>query len=222
MSSGRAVITNASLYRLLSSAPYKMFLLLCVLILAGCNTPRQDSLFDGRTLGRWEVTNFGGQGDVYVRNGSIFLEMGYDLTGVTWTGPLERMDYEITLEAMRVAGGDFFCGLTFPVDGNSCSLILGGWGGEVCGLSSIGYYDASENETTRTISFENDRWYRVRLRVTPNRIEAWLDDDEIVNVVTTGKIIDIRPEVDLSQPLGVASWRTTAAIRNIRLKKLEL
>ena len=179
------------------------------------------SLFDGKSLGQWAVTDFGGQGDVYVKDGAIYLEMGNDMTGVNWTGPLVRMNYEITLEAMRVSGSDFFCGLTFPVADNPCSLILGGWGGGVCGLSNIDYYDAANNETTKFISFEDNKWYRVRLRVTPDRIQAWLDDEELVNIETTGRKIDIRAEVDLSQPLGIATWQTAGAVRNIRLLRLE-
>ena len=179
------------------------------------------SLFDGKSLGQWAITDFGGQGDVYVKDGAIYLEMGNDMTGVNWTGPVVRMNYEITLEAMRVSGSDFFCGLTFPVADNPCSLILCGWGGGVCGLSNIDYYDAANNETSRFISFEDNKWYRVRLRVTPDRIEAWLDDEELVNIETTGRKIDIRAEVDLSQPLGIATWQTAGAIRNIRLRKLE-
>ena len=199
---------------------YIVFLVLAVIVVGGCHGPQETSLFDGRTLGQWKITEFGGQGNVSVKDGAIVLEMGNDLTGINWAGPLVRMNYEITLEAMRVAGSDFFCGLTFPVDANCCSLILGGWGGSVCGLSNIDYYDAANNETTRVISFENGRWYRVRLHVTPDKIEAWLDDEKLVDVATTGRKIGIRPEVDLSQPLGIASWRTTAAIRNIRLRKL--
>ena len=179
------------------------------------------SLFDGKSLGQWAVTDFGGQGDVYVKDGAIYLEMGNDMTGVNWTGPLVRMNYEITLEAMRVDGSDFFCGLTFPVADNPCSLILGGWGGGICGLSNIDYYDAADNETTQFISFEDKKWYRVRLRVTPDRIQAWLDDEELVNIETTGRKIDIRAEVDLSQPLGIATWCTSGAIRNIHLRKLK-
>jgi len=179
------------------------------------------SLFDGKSLGQWKITDFGGQGDVYVKDGAIYLEMGNDMTGVNWTGPLVRMSYEITLEAMRVSGSDFFCGLTFPVADNPCSLILGGWGGGVCGLSNIDYYDAANNETTKFISFEDNKWYRVRLRVTPDRIQAWLDDEELVNIETTGRKIDIRAEVDLSQPLGIATWQTAGAIRNIHLRRLE-
>ena len=195
-------------------------LLFAMVGLEGCQGQREISLFDGRTLGQWKVTEFGGQGNISVKDGTIVLEMGNDHTGINCAGPLVRMSYEITLEAMRVVGSDFFCGLTFPVGPNPCSLILGGWGGTVCGLSNIDYYDAANNETTRVISFENGRWYRVRLRVTPDKIEAWLDDEKLVDVVTTGRKISIRPEVDPSQPLGIASWRTTAAIRNIRLRKL--
>ncbi len=178
------------------------------------------SLFDGQSLGQWKSTDFGGQGDVYVKDGAIHMEMGSYMTGITWTGPVERMSYEITLDAMRVQGNDFFCGLTFPVGENPCTLILGGWGGGLCGLSNIDYYDASENETTRFQRFENGKWYHVRLRVVPDRIQAWLDDEDLVDIDITGRKIGIRAEVDLSQPLGIATWVTTGAVRNIRLKKL--
>jgi len=193
-----------------------LLFILGVILLSGCQRQRQVSLFDGKTLGQWKITDFGGQGEVYVKDGSMFLEMGNDLTGVTWAGPVVKMNYEISLEAMRVTGSDFFCGLTFPVDANCCSLILGGWGGSVCGISSLDYYDAANNETTRIIDFEKGRWYKVRLRVTPGKIEAWVDEEKIVDVKIAGRIIDTRIEVELSKPLGIATWQTTGAIRNIQ------
>jgi hypothetical protein len=181
---------------------------------------QQVSLFDGKTLGQWKVTDFGGQGDVYVKDGAIFMEMGSYATGITWTGPVVRMNYEITLQAQRVEGTDFFCALTFPVAENPCTLVLGGWGGSLCGLSNLDYYDAANNETTQFIQFENGKWYDVRLRVVPNRIQAWLNGEELVDVDTTGRKIDIRIEMDLCQPLGIATWVTTGAVRNINLRKL--
>src|SRR5262247_2068084 len=72
------------------------------------------SLFDGKTLAGWKVTDFAGRGEVNVKDGRIILESG-SMTGVTWTNDLPRMNYEISLDAMRVEGSDFFCGLTFPV-----------------------------------------------------------------------------------------------------------
>lgn len=180
----------------------------------------QVRLFDGHSLGQWKVTDFGGQGDVYVKDGAIYLEMGSYATGITWTGPVIRMNYEITLEAMRVEGNDFFCALTFPVADKPCTLVLGGWGGTLCGLSTIDYYDASENPTTTFYSFKKQTWYHVRLRVAPNRITAWLDGEQLVDLDTTDRRIDIRAEMDLCQPLGIATWVTTGAIRNIHLTKL--
>lgn len=178
------------------------------------------SLFDGKTLGQWKVTDFGGQGPVTVKDGAIYMATGSYMTGITWTGPVVRMNYEITLDAMRVEGSDFFCGLTFPVGENPCTLVLGGWGGGVCGLSSLNHFDASENETTRMISFETGKWYHVRLRVAANQIQAWLDGEALVDVDTTDKALDIRIEVEESKPLGIATWNTGGAVRNIKLKKL--
>ncbi len=180
----------------------------------------QVSLFDGQTLGRWKVTDFGGQGDVHVENGAIYLPMGSYATGITWTGPVLRVNYEITLEAMRVDGTDFFCALTFPVGENPCTLVLGGWGGTLCGLSNIDYYDAAENLTTTFYAFEQKTWYHVRLRVLPDRITAWLDGESLVDIDTKGRKIDIRAEMDLCQPLGIATWVTTGAVRNIYLTRL--
>ncbi|MBL7154400.1 MAG: hypothetical protein ISS79_11845, partial [Phycisphaerae bacterium] len=71
----------------------------------------ETSLFDGKSLGKWAITDFGGQGEVTVKDGAIYMEMGNDMTGINWTGPLIRMNYEITLDAMRTKGSDFFCGL---------------------------------------------------------------------------------------------------------------
>lgn len=176
------------------------------------------ALFDGETLGRWEQTSFGGEGPVRVRDRAIVLEMGDPLTGVTWTGDALPPAYELALEASRLSGSDFFCGLTFPVAGSHCSLILGGWGGGTVGLSTLDGRDASENETTREMRFEDRRWYAVRVQVTATHIRAWLDDQPIVDVAIAGRRIGIRPEVDPSRPLGIASFRTTAAIRAIRLR----
>jgi hypothetical protein len=179
------------------------------------------NLFDGQSLQGWTSANFGGEGDVRVENGAIQLERGVALTGITRAGTVPRIDYEVQLEAMRVDGIDFFCGLTFPVDQSHCSLIVGGWAGSVVGLSSIDGQDASENETTRYMNFETGRWYRIRLQVTQQAIAAWIDDQQVVNQPIAGRTISIRPEVNLSRPLGIAAWQTRAALRNIQLRELQ-
>ena len=176
-------------------------------------------LFDGSSLKGWEITDFGTQGDVYVSGDKIVLGMGDGCTGITWKEVFPATNYEVSLEAMRVDGNDFFCGLTFPVGMDPCSLIVGGWGGTVVGLSSINGLDASENETTLVKQFEKDRWYRIRLQVTEEVIQAWIDDEKVVDFTIGDNFLSIRPEVELSKPFGIASWRTTAAVRNIRLSQ---
>ena len=178
-------------------------------------------LFDGKTLANWQTTKFAGDGGVTVENGQIILATGRPLTGITWAGAeLPTTNYEIALQAMRVEGRDFFAGVTFPVADSFCSLILGGWGGTVIGLSSINGMDASENETSQSMEFESGRWYSIRIRVTPDKIEAWLDDRQIISQDLEGRKITTRSEVDPSQPLGVASYRTKAALREFRMRKL--
>jgi Domain of Unknown Function (DUF1080) len=178
-------------------------------------------LFDGRTLKNWKSTEFGGEGTVEVKDGTILLGVGNDLTGVNFQQPVPHRNYEVSVEARRVDGSDFFCGLTFPIKNDPCSLIIGGWGGGVCGLSSIDGLDASENSTTKYREFDNGRWYTIRLRVTDAKIEAWIDKDQIVNQSLAGKKISIRSEVEASRPFGIASYRTLAALRNIRLRELK-
>ena len=180
------------------------------------------SLFNGKNLDGWKSPQFGGEGEVHVEDGKMILEMGVDLTGATYTDAkkLPETNYEVELEAMRVDGTDFFCGLTFPVKKDPCSFILGGWGGALCGLSSIDGDDASQNSTTTFQTLKKGEWYKVRLQVTDHKIQVWLNDKQIVDQNLKDRKISIRHEVELSRPFGITSFATTAALKNIRLRKL--
>lgn len=177
--------------------------------------------FDGKTLTGWRETDFGGRGEVECESGLIVLDTGDPLTGINWTNRVPKMNYEVALDAMRVTGSDFFCGLTVPVGDSFCTLIVGGWGGGLVGISSLDGMDASENETTKFLNVEQGKWYRIRLRITQSRIEAWIDKDKFVNVDTTDKKISLRPgEIESSKPFGIASYETTAALREIKLRHI--
>jgi hypothetical protein len=179
-------------------------------------------LFDGKSLGSWAPTEFGGQGEVHVANQRLILEMGFPLTGVTWQGtwPAAWAAYELELLAARLDGNDFFCGLTFPVPGGTrhLTLVLGGWGGGVCGLSSLDGDDAAHNATCRVVAFTNGREYVVRLAVSERRVRAWLDGELLVDQNLDGRELSLRPEVLLSRPLGVAAFTGRAAFGPIRVR----
>lgn len=192
-------------------------------------TTEWHSLFDGKSFAGWMQSTFEGEGDVKVQNpfrggpGAIVIEKGVTLSGFNWTrgSALPRTNYELTLEAMKLSGSDFFCGLTFPVGNSACSLIVGGWGGTVVGISSVDYSDASDNETMQDRSFADNRWYRIRVRVTDAKIEAWIDQEQLVDLEIKGRKITLRPgEIQKSLPLGVATYMTSAAVRDIRVRRL--
>jgi len=180
------------------------------------------SMFDGKTLTGWRLTEFAGRGEVQCESGLLVLNMGDPFTGINWTNEVPKVNYEVALDTMRVSGSDFFCGLTVPVRDSYCSLIVGGWGGSLVGISSLDRMDASENETTKFMNFELGRWYRIRLRVTDKRIEAWIDQDKLINVDISDKQISLRPvDIELSKPFGIAAWQTTSALREIKMRRVD-
>lgn len=176
-------------------------------------------LFNGKSLEGWRETPFTGRAGVRVENGAILLAAGSPMTGITYTGAFPHTDYEIRFEAARLLGGDFFASLTFPVGDSFCTWVLGGWGGDIVGLSSLDGWDASDNETRTYFTFEKGRWYAMRLRVTNEKITAWIDGRQIVNAAIAGREVSLRPgEIKLSAPLGFASYYTTGAVRKIEYR----
>lgn len=189
---------------------------------AAAASGKEVSLFDGKTLDGWKVTDYGARGEVKVKDGQIIIDAGDPLTGITLAGePPARQNYEISLEAMKLDGDDFFCALTVPVDKSACTLVVGGWGGSLVGVSNIDEMDASENFTTQFRKFVSNRWYKIRLRVTAKKLEAWVDDEQLVNADIEGKKISMRlGEIEMSQPLGIATFRTRSALRDIKFRTL--
>jgi hypothetical protein len=182
-------------------------------------TPWRD-LFDGKGLGSFAVTDFGGQGEVAVRDGALVLGIGSPLTGVTWTAELPAGDYELEVVAARMQGDDFFCGVTFPVGKDHLTLVLGGWGGSLCGISSLDGNDAAHNDTRTMRRFADGQDYVVRIAVSAEQVVATLDGQPLCTVDRRRHALGLRPEVQLCRPLGLASFATESAIRRARWRPL--
>lgn len=179
------------------------------------------SLFDGKSLTGWEATEFAGHGEPKVEDGNLVIPFGEALTGVTYTGGgIPKVNYEVSVEAKRVDGSDFFCGLTFPVGESHASLIVGGWGGSVVGISSLDDQDAAHNETTDRMRFDKGKWYHVRLRVLADRLTAWIDDQKVVDVSTVDKKVSLRLDIEAAKPFSLATFQTTAAVREVKVREL--
>ncbi len=178
-------------------------------------------LFNGNSLEGWKITQFGTQGVVDVSGGKIVLNFGDGCTGVTYKKAFPKVNYEVNLEARKTSGNDFFCGMTFPLNNEFCSLVIGGWGGPVVGLSCIDGADASNNATKILKRFDKNVWYKIKLRVTGKKIVTWIDGEKLVDFDYRGHELYVRPEVELSKPFGICSWITTSELRNIWVRKLE-
>ena len=185
-----------------------------------------NSLFNETDLTGWVPTNFGAEGEVTIEQGAIRCEMGYPMTGVTWSGDskdaieLPTARYEISLLAQRVDGNDFFCGLTFPVNDSHCSLIVGGWGGTLVGLSCIDGKDAANNDTRLNRNFKTGQWYRIRVQVYPDRIRAAIDGDWVIDRDIANAEISVRNETLPCRPLGICCFDTVALFKDIRIRRL--
>ena len=173
-------------------------------------------LLEEKSLEGWEATNFGGEGKVAVADHVLTLEMGDPLTGITYKRVFPTSNFEIELEAKRVEGSDFLCGLTFPVGEKHCSFIAGGWGGGVLGISSVDGFDASENSTTQFMEFKNNQWYRFKVRVDDKAITAFIDGKKVVEQEIAGHEFSVRGEVLANRPLGYCAFQSKVQVRDIK------
>jgi hypothetical protein len=208
------------------------FSLTSILVFAVCSSAqppvqtdakRQElTLFNGTSLDNWSKTDYAGKGEIFIDNNqTLVMEMGATLSGIHWTGddlPVEN--YEISLQARRTMGSDFFCGLTFPYKDSHATLILGGWGGSLIGISSIDDFDASENETGDAYIFEEKEWYNIRLVVMETKLKVFINGETVIDADVAGKKVAMRVgEIEMSVPLGITTYGTTGEFKNIVLRK---
>jgi hypothetical protein len=189
--------------------------------LAMSQQPKTTALFDGKTLDGWKKAGFANEGDVHVEDGSIVMPAGRPMSGVTSTRTdLPTTDYELTFEARRLDGNDFFAACTFPVGKSFITLINGGWGGTITGLSSLDGADASENQSGKYVKYEDKTWYRFRVRVTDKAIRCSVNDEEVVAVDIEDREVGTRIETRRNQPLGFSTYRSTGEVRKVEVRKL--
>lgn len=194
------------------------------LLAAGCASPGEAT----SAPPPWTVVDlataqpiaFGGEGEVVHSDRGLELGQGSPLTGVTFGDAPSPPRYELEAVVARLRGNDFFCGLTFPTARGNLTLVLGGWGGAVCGLSSLDGVDAGSNETRRLRSFAIDQDHRVCVVVDGDRIAVRLDGEPFLDCDLTGKAVGVRAEVEPSQPFGWCSYLTWARLSSLRWRPL--
>jgi hypothetical protein len=178
-------------------------------------------LFNGKDLAGWQGIEFAGGAAPVVEKGSLIIGQGEVLSGLKYTNAVPRVNYEVEIEARKLAGNDFFIGLTVPVSTNHCTLVCGGWGGGVTGISSLNYLDASENDTTVVVNYEKDRWYKLKFRVEPKTLTFWLDGEKLIEADISERSVGMRPgDIEQCVPFGIATFQTRSEIRKVVLRTL--
>jgi hypothetical protein len=188
-------------------------------------TTQSDAWVEMETLALGKWVPIEGAADVTWNDETRVMQIGIgtELNGVRWSGPMPTTPYTVELEARRISGSDFFCGLTFPVrtGSESVSLIVGGWGGNLVGISSIEGMDASENSTASQQEFESQKWYRIRVEVRAEHLQAWIDDKQVVDAHTEEQKLSLRSgPIEECAPFGLATWLTQAELRGVKWRKV--
>ena len=188
---------------------------------------RKWDLLAADQLVHWKSANMPDGGKAEVRDGEAVIAPGGPMSGLRFDNwersGLPLRDYTVSYEAMRVDGGDFFAALTFPVRSiDTCAtLIVGGWGGGLVGISSIDGEDASNNSTRSEQKFENGKWYRLKLEVRDDEIKAWIDDRIVINTSIKNRVIGLRPGyIEKCAPFGLATYGSTGRVRGLVVEEL--
>jgi len=183
-------------------------------------------LFNGETLRGWRVAKQGGfarHGRVGVGRGCILLDTGNPATGIVCSRDVPTDNYELRLEAMRVGGTEDLCGILFPIGASHCYLGVGGWawaGGKIA-LDQVDGRTGNDNITTRPFPVQQNRWYQVRLRVTPAAVTVWVDGLRQIELPRQGHKFSAAPGLLAPlKPLGIFTWRTRVACRNVLLRRV--
>ena len=179
-------------------------------------------LFDGKTLDGWKKTDFFHAGEVKVEDGRIVLAAGEldDRHHHHAPGPAhDGLRADLRGDAAR-AGTTSSPRRPSPWASRTSRWSTAAGAATSTGLSSLDGMDASENETTRSIKYEDRTWYRFRVRVTGEVIRCWVGDKEVIAVNHKEKHVGTRVETGANEPLGFATWKTAGALRNIEVRAL--
>jgi hypothetical protein len=190
---------------------------------------RWTSLFDGKDLGRWKVIEdpqrSAASGKVRVQDGQIVLgeENTGAMAGISWTGDLPTMDYEVEWEGMlrKIKEAGFV--MLFPVGKDLPSILIRGEAVE----GKFGPVDGKQLElhgAPKQPPLLDGRWYPFRIRVSQAEgIGVWVDGQKVLSHRVTGyrfgMVMPDGPNVPKSLSLGIEG-ASEGGLRNIRMRSL--
>ena len=167
----------------------------------------------------WKAPQFGGEGKVYVKDGTIVMETGSMMTGITWTGEAIRNNYE--LDAGRHAAGRHRLLLHHHLSRRRRSLLAG--------RRRLGRHGrrAVERRRLRRLGKRHHQDHDLQGQPVVSRADPRdrRGDRGLDRRPTGGRTSRGRTTSSTSassaiscRPLGICTWDTTGAVRNIRVR----
>jgi len=125
-------------------------------------------------------------------------------------------DYEISLEAQKISGREGFLILFRAKSERDFYWInIGGWGNTATAVERSNDNRRKVISPWRPMRIEEGRWYKIRVRCQGRRIQAWLDDQFLLDFT------DDSENAHLTGKVGVGTWLTRAKFRNIKVTALD-
>ncbi len=159
---------------------------------------------------------------VQVVDGVLVMAPGRAMTGITTTRQdLPTTNYELSYQAKRITGSDFFAAATFPVGKSFVTLHqrrLGRQRHRNLQLEQLGRFGKARR--TPSSNTKAKIWYKFRVRVSDQTIVCQVDDKQIIDLDYRGLQLGTRIETRPNQPLGFATYESTGALRNIEIRPL--
>ncbi len=131
-------------------------------------------------------------------------------------GDPDWRDYEYTLEARKLSGNEGFL-ILFRVRSEKdfywCNL--GGWNNTLHSLERGKSGEGRWHRVGPSVrgSIKRGRWYRIKIRCEGSHISVWLDGKKLIDFTD--------PEGHLQGCVGIGTWATKAAFRNVKVKALD-
>jgi alpha-N-arabinofuranosidase len=160
--------------------------------------------FEENSAGRWRIE------DGQVVQAGMGENQRLVFGDASWT------DLEFTLEARKTGGAEGFLILLRVASPDRFYWYnIGGWGNSrhqlekgTAGRRWGAVGPASEGR------IETGKWYRIRTRCEGNRLQVWLDDEQVLDYTDTRN-------PHLAGRVGVGTWATQAVFRNFKVTSLD-
>ncbi len=159
--------------------------------------------FEENSAGRWSIEN----GELLQGGTGTDLRLAFG--DRSWT------DYEYTFEAQKTSGAEGFLVIFRMTNQQDFYWYnIGGWGNVRSQLEKSS--EGSRGTVGRSFEggVETGKWYSIRIRCEGNHIQAWMDDEQVLDYRD-------RRSPHLSGGVGLGTWSTQARFRNIKVTSLD-